>query len=129
MAVAYHISSEQGLVTVTGSDVVDIGEACDLGRTMLADVSLEPALPHLIDLRGLTISRTPAQSQEFRDFVLTEYATKIQGSIAIVIDAVLDERSCAALYLLTCAVESAELFDSYDQALKWLMKREFVTNS
>jgi len=128
MAVAYHINHEQGLVTLGGSNTVDIDDARDLGRAVLQDAKMDPKLPHLIDLRGLSVTRTTAQARAFREFAIGEYAPKVQGSIAVVIDEALDEQSCAALYHMICSIDRAELFDHYDQALKWLMRREFLAS-
>ena len=38
----------------------------------------------------------------------------------------LDQMSVASLYHLSCNMPKTELFDQYEQALKWLMKNEFV---
>jgi hypothetical protein len=127
MTVAYDINREDGLVTITGTEAVEIEQACELGRRMLRDAHFDPKLPHLVDLRGLVVDRDASQSRAFKAFVLDEYAPKINASVAVVISETLDDQSCAALYHLTCSMDRTELFDHYDQALKWLMRREFVT--
>jgi hypothetical protein len=50
----------------------------------------------------------------------------VQASIAVIIDDSLDADTLAGLYHLSCATSITELFDHYDQAIKWLMRREFA---
>ena len=42
------------------------------------------------------------------------------------IDDDLDAHLCADVYRLTSSVARAELFEDYEQALKWIMRREFL---
>ena len=42
------------------------------------------------------------------------------------VDGSLDQRSLASLYHLSCSRDKTEVFDHYEQALKWLMRAEFV---
>ena len=129
MPCGYHLNQEEGLVTITGTDKVSISEAIALGRKLLADPVFDSRLPHLIDLRGMEIDRSKEDSSEFRDFVLMSYRPMVAASIAVVIDHSLDQGSVASLYHLSCAMEQTEMFDRYDQALKWLMRREFVQSA
>ena len=126
MPCGYHLNQDDGLVTITGSGEVSLSEAIGVGRELLADPVFDPDLPHLIDLRGMEVEQTRDDPNDFREFVLQSYRPMVDASIAIVIDHSLDQASVASLFHLSCAMEQTELFDHYDQALKWLMRREFV---
>ena len=41
----------------------------------------------------------------------------------------LDNKSVAALYHLSTQVNHIEMFDDYDIALRWLMRRQFATSA
>ncbi|MEM9620843.1 MAG: hypothetical protein AAF993_04290 [Pseudomonadota bacterium] len=126
MPSGYHINHEQGLVTLTGSNTMQISDACDIGSALLADPEFDSTLPHLVDLRGLELQRDQASSARFRRFVLDTYMPRVKASIAVVVNDSLDQNSLAGLYHICCSMERTELFDQYDQALKWLMRREFA---
>ena len=49
-----------------------------------------------------------------------------EGSIAVVIDGDMSGKLEAVVYWLACAIGHAEVFDDYDHALKWLIRREFA---
>ncbi|NOX50301.1 MAG: hypothetical protein GXP16_07160 [Gammaproteobacteria bacterium] len=127
MPCGFHINKEEGLVTITGNQLVPLYEAVSMGKALMADQNFEPTLPNLVDLRGLEISRSRDETLAFRRFILESYMPLINTSIAIVIDDSLDKSSLAGLYHLSCRMERTELFDHYEQALKWLMRREFQT--
>ena len=126
MPCGYHLNLAEGLITVSVTEEVPLEEAAAFARQMLADARYDPSLPQLIDLRGLTVTRTPPDSAAIRDFVLLEYRPRVNASIAIVVDGSLDHRSLASLYHLSCSRNKTELFDHYERALKWLMRTEFV---
>ena len=46
--------------------------------------------------------------------------------MAAVIDGDMSRDLVAGIYWLACAVGGTEVFDDYDHALKWLIRREFV---
>ena len=48
------------------------------------------------------------------------------GSMAVVIDGDMERELVAGIYWLACAVGGTEVFDDYDHALKWLIRREFA---
>ena len=129
MPCGYHLNREDGLVTITGSDTISLDEAISLGRELLRDPVFDPELPHLVDLRGLVVERDPKATNDFRDFVLHDYRPNVQASIAVVIDHTLDQTAVAGLYHLSCAMDQTEMFDHYDHALRWLMRREFVSGA
>lgn len=126
MPSGYHINQEEGLVTLTGSTEMKILEACEIGRALLQDPEFDSQLPHLVDLRGLHLQRDARSSAQFRRFVLDTYVPRVHASIAVVVDDSLDQLSLAGLYHICCSMDRTELFDQYDQALKWLMRREFA---
>ncbi len=126
MNCGYHINQDDGLVTITGNKNVEIAEAFDLGEALLQDPSFDEQLPHLVDLRGLRLTPNPHSAAAFRTFVLETYRPQVKSSIAIVVDDSLDRLSLAGLYHMSCSMDKTEVFDQYDQALKWLMRREFA---
>ncbi|HEX7036310.1 MAG TPA: hypothetical protein VF210_11075 [Pseudomonadales bacterium] len=128
MALNYHISADEGLITVQGEGGVRLGELTRLGRSLLADRSYDPRLPQLLDFRGLRPVK-PGRLEELLEFVQETYRGSVESSVAVVIDEHLERRHAADIYLLTCALRDAELFCDYDQALKWLMRRAFAVPS
>lgn len=126
MPCGYHMNLEDGLVTISGADELTMAAFVDLGEQVLSDPSFDPYVPQLVDLRGLQVAADQVGGKQLRDFVLAVYRPRVQSSIAVVIDGSLHERAVAGLYHLCCAMDATELFDQYDQALKWLMRREFV---
>jgi hypothetical protein len=128
MPCAYHINLEDGLITLTGGADVDATQLLNIGEQMLADPEFDPYLPQLIDFRNLTVEPDKEASARIRDFCLKTYLPRVYASIAVVINDSLSTRALSDMYHLTCAMDKAELFDHYDQALKWLMRREFVAN-
>lgn len=125
MALDYHISADEGLITVQAAGGVPLGELARFGRSLLADRAYDPRLPQLIDFRGMRPVR-PGQLGELREFVQQIYRPRVESSVAVVIDEHLERRHGADIYLLTCAISDAELFCDYDQALRWLMRRAFA---
>jgi hypothetical protein len=128
LPVAYHIDGEDGLITVRGEAPLDPDELLATGRRLMADTRYDPALPQLIDLRGVPLDgwRTASPAlHELGDFVRGEYRDSVRSTVAVVIDAGLDSHTVAACYRVTCVVSTAELFDDYRQALGWLLRRTF----
>jgi hypothetical protein len=125
MALDYHISPDEGLITINGDGTARADDIARLGQSLLGDRNYDPSLPQLLDFRGLR----PAAGKldELRAFVLGPYRDRVSASVAVVIDEYLEHRHGADIFLLTCAIHQAELFCNYDQALKWLMRRAFAT--
>lgn len=126
MPSGYTISHDQGLIAIHGADLVSIPVAIEIGRSILNDPKFDPQLAQLFDLRGLIIERSRQEAEEFRHFALFEYFPKVRGAVAVVVDDSLARIPLADLYHLTAQVDFVEMFDSYDQALRWLMRRAFV---
>ena len=128
MSTSYDINEELGLVTVKITDEVDLLDLCAIGSSLLDDPALNAELPHLVDARGIRPICNRPLTTLLKRFLTTEYAPSIKGSIAIVIDDSLDNKACATLFHISCQMQNTELFDRYEQALKWLMKREFAAH-
>lgn len=126
MPCGYHMNLEDGLVTIKGEAQLSLASLVDLGEQVLADPGFDPYLPQLVDLRGMEVARDKAAAEALRHFTLSIYRPRVHSSIAIVVDGSLNEAELAGLYHLSCAMDKTELFDHYDQALKWLMRREFA---
>ena len=126
MPCGYHMNLEDGLVTIRGEAEINLPSLVNLGEEVLADPGFDPYLPQLVDLRGMQVARDRAAEQALRHFTLSTYRPRVHSSIAIVVDDSLSEPELAGLYHLSCAMDKTELFDQYDQALKWLMRREFA---
>lgn len=129
MSSGYHINADDGLISIHGTADATITEAMDVGRQLLTDPEFDPRLPHLIDFRGLHLEVAGKEAAEFATFALNHYRPAVSASVAIVVDDSLDRHALAALYHLICRMSPAELFDNYEQALKWLMRLEFANTA
>jgi hypothetical protein len=134
MPLGYHIDADAGLITVRGDGDVAVSDIVRLGESLLQDQNYEPGLPQLLDFRGLRpTGPVPASGDdEFAglvEFVNGHYRKSVDASVAVIIDDHLEQRHCADIFLLTCAISEAELFADYDQALKWLMREAFATTN
>ncbi len=130
MSVTYHINTSDELTTVEATGEVCAQELCQLALDVTLDVDYDPALPTLIDLRGMTIDRDSVASDvdaraQLESLSRTRHAHEQCGSMAVVIDKDLDSSLCADVHWLCCVASRAEMFDSYDMAIKWLYRREF----
>lgn len=125
MPVGYHISPDDGLITVTAAGQVPLHELARTGESLLADATYDPTLPQLLDLRGLRPA-PGGRLVSLKRFIENHYREAVRASVAVVIDEQLESAHCADIFLLTCAMHDAELFADYDQALRWLMRRAFA---
>lgn len=125
MPLDYHIGAEEGLITVQGKGRISPADLARLGQALLTDADYEPRLPQLLDFRGLRPA-ADGTLDVLQAFVSGLYRQRVEASVAVVIDDHLESRHCADIFLLTCAVDNAELFCDYDQALKWLMRHAFA---
>ena len=126
MPCAYHIDVDAGLITLSGREAVNLADLTGTVSEMLGDALFMSSLPQLIDLRGLLLSRTVRSTRCFREFMLLQYQPRVHANVAIVVDDILSQRSLASLYLLVTHIDVAELFDHYELALRWLMRKEFA---
>ena len=125
MPLSYHISPDEGLIAVHGYGEVSLAEIAQLGRELLSDADYDPELPQLLDFRGLR-PVIEGQLDELVEFLHGAYRDAVTGNVAVVIDDHLEDRHCADIFQLTCAVHDAELFSDYNLALKWLMRQAFA---
>ena len=125
MPLDYHISADEGLITISGQGEVSLTAIAELGQSLLGDDAYDPQLPQLLDFRGLR-PLPEDRLEALQAFVLGPYREAVAGNVAVVIDDHLEDRHAADIFLLTCAIHQAELFSDYDQALKWLMRRAFA---
>lgn len=128
MAIEYHINQRDELITLTVKGDVSASEACVKIDELLNDNDFNAALPQLIDLRLADIKGSREDLEHFETFLLGEYRPRLQASVAIVINTDWAEEICAQAFWLSCALHRAELFDGWNQACKWLIKREFSDN-
>jgi hypothetical protein len=126
MPCGYHINADAGLVTITGTDETTAAQFVELGERLLADANFDSKLAQLMDLRGLNMAFQKDDSERVLDFSINTYSPQIEANIAIIVDGDQDSKSIASMFRLTCAMHKTELFDNYDQALRWLMRREFA---
>ncbi|MCB1685154.1 MAG: hypothetical protein R3E82_19230 [Pseudomonadales bacterium] len=126
MPADYHISADDGLITVQIDSDVDLAHLYEVAKQLLEDPDYDARLPLLLDLRNMRLNIVESARGPFNQFIIGNFGRNREASIAVVIDTELDEKCCADIYWLACAVGSAELFEEYDLALKWLIKREFA---
>lgn len=129
MPCGYHMNLDDGLITVNGADARTFTDLLSVGQDLLADPRFDPELPQLVDLRGMQVQRDVQSSASLRQFALKAYRPQVHSSVAVVVDDHLTNDLLAAIYHLVCALEQTELFDHYDHAIKWLMRREFAAKA
>ena len=127
MPCGYHMNLDDGLITVDGSDATNFNDLLSVGQDLLADPQFDPNLPQLVDLRGMQVARDSQSSASLRHFAVKAYRPRIHSSVAVVVDDSIASEMLASIYHLICTLEQTELFDHYEQALKWLMWREFAS--
>lgn len=130
MTVTYHINTSDELTTVEATGDVCAQELCQLALNVTMDVDYDAALPTLIDLRGMVVERDDIASDnearaQLEELSRTRHAHDQCGSMAVVIDDDWDSSLCADVHWLCCVASKAEMFDSYEMAIKWLYRREF----
>lgn len=129
MPCGYHLNLDDGLITVSGTEARNFNELLSVAQDLLADPQFDPNLPQLVDLRGMHVRQDEQSSASLRHFTVKSYRPQVHSSVAIVVDDSITGELLASIYHLICTLEQTELFDHYDQALKWLMRREFVAKA
>ena len=127
MPLTTHSSDEEGLATIKADGAVSWDDLQQALRELMADSGFNPSLPHLIDLRAATLHLVDDEMDGFGMFFTGDFGAAVGGSIAMVISDQLSTADCANLYRVLCDLANAELFDDYDLAMRWVMKREFVS--
>ncbi len=120
---SYHINGDDELVSlhITGAvTLVDVYELCE---AVMQDPNYRQDWPHLADLRGAKIDIRPGAMGPFVRYARTAHASGGGDTpIAVVFDGHEEDAFCAGVYRFTCALGSAELFDDYAHAMKWLLE-------
>lgn len=133
MALDYQINSDEGLINLRGQHHITLEELFSCAHEMLDDARFEAHLPQLIDLREADFPATSKRPSHgecdntaiTRSFV-RRFNESVNSSVAIVINSGLPQLDVAALYRVSCMIDRAEMFDDYDQALRWLIRRAFA---
>jgi len=128
MAIDYHINERDELITLTVNGPVTSSDACARIDALLGDAKFNADLPQLVDLRNAELEGTAADLKEFEQFLLTRYRSRLNASVAVVVNTQWDEEACAQAFWLCCSLYRAELFDGWNQACKWLIKKEFTAS-
>lgn len=127
MPLGFHISTDEGLVTITASQVVDPIEACGVLTEVLEHPHFTPDLAQLIDLRELDIAQhDPLQLERLEQFLISRYRPRVDATVAVLVDGALDRISLAAIFHLVCRLPQTELFDYFEHAIRWLIRHEFA---
>lgn len=125
MSPAYHIANDDGLISTQVSDDIDLVALYELAKNILESDDYATDLPFLIDLRGMRLDFNEDAAEPFSTFIIDRFRNRT-GSMAVVLDGEMDRKLSAGIYWLACAVGGTEVFDEYDHALKWLIRREFA---
>ncbi len=126
MSSHYDINLDNGLVTIKNSASTPLTEAWQVARQLLDDPRHDSSLPHLVDLRDLVVTHTAAERDTFVKFMLDEFHPGVEASVAILVNDSLDRQALAGLYRIVSNLDKTELFDEYDLAIRWLIRREFA---
>lgn len=131
MPCGFHISQDDDLVLITASQTIDLNDAQSTFVAVLAHPDFRGHMPQLVDLRGIDVS-VPLSSDGAREnfeplvhFLIQDYRPRISACVSIVVDDDLHAEATAAIFHLSCQLPDTELFDSYEQALRWLIYQEF----
>ena len=125
MSPAYHIANDDGLISIQVHDEIDLVALYELTKSLLNSDGYAADLPLIVDLRGMRLEINKDAAGPFGAFVINNFRNR-PGSIAVVIDGDMSRELSADTYWLACAIGGTEVFDDYDQALKWLIRREFA---
>jgi hypothetical protein len=125
MPPGFHIAEEEGLISIQVSHAVDVPALHNLVSGLLESDGYDPALPLLVDLRGMRLELAKDAMGPFNQFIVSRFKGR-EGSIAVIIDGDMSQKLAAAIFWLACAVGHTEVFDDYEHALKWLIRREFA---
>jgi hypothetical protein len=126
MPAAYHISEDEELITVRAEGEVDLIDLFETAKNLYADPAYCASTPLLVDLRNMRVKLEAAAVKPFNRFILAQFGRNRDASTAVVVDSEMSRELCAAIYWLNCAIGGSEMFEDYELALKWLIKREFA---
>lgn len=125
MSPGFHIASDDGLISIQVRSDIDLAELYELCKSVLTSDDYDPQLPLITDLRGMRLDWHQDATAPFTHFMVENFRER-PGSMAVVIDNEMSRDLVAGIYWLACAIGGTEVFDDYDHAIKWLIRREFV---
>ena len=125
MSSDYHIATDDGLITVQVHSRIMMSDLYELAEAILSASDYDPDLPLLADLRDMRLDLGEEATEPFCRFIIERFNGRA-GTIAVVIDGEMSSELSAGIYWLACAVEGTEVFDDYDHALRWLIRKEFA---
>lgn len=123
MGLAYHIDLDEYLVTVSAHESLQPGDMESLADSLIADPLFAADMAQLLDLRQAAINIHDEHARLLARYLLKNYNPAIRGNIAVVIDPNLTPADTARMFRVTCALERAELFEDFDMAVKWLVRK------
>lgn len=128
MSIDYHINPDDGLISMRADAALTIAELHSCGESLLADQAFQPELPVLIDLRGANLEQLCA-GETLAPVFTRRFNRSVRGSVAVLVASDHSSNQLADVYRMICALEQAELFEDYDHALRWLIRREFAPSA
>ena len=128
MSSEYHIATDDGLITVQVRNRITLADLHELAEAILNASEYDPGLPLLADLRDMRLDLGAETTEPFCRFIIEKFNGRA-GTIAVVIDGEMSSELSAGIYWLACAVDGTEVFDDYDHALRWLIRKEFAHQS
>ena len=126
MPLEFHSNQEEGLTTISGQGLVTWDCLHQVLQDLLDSDEDHTNLPHVIDLREANVDFSTTTMDIFGEFFAARFGAEVIGSIAIVIKDGMDAEDCAKFYKVASSVDHTELFDDYNHAMRWLMRREFA---
>lgn len=130
MPCGFHINQDDELIHITASQTVNPDDAQSTFDAVLAHPDFKANMPQLIDLRGIEVTFSDSEEATVRAyhslkrFLIRDYRSKSTAHACVVVDDGLDQEAIAAIFYVTCQLPRTELFDSYEQALRWLIRHE-----
>ncbi len=126
MPLQFHCNLDEGLTTLNGDGPATWDCLLQGLQALLNDDQHNGEHPHLIDWRQLELELETTEMDPFGEFFALRFASEVTGSIALVVADTLDTQDCAKFYRIASSVGHCELFDDFNHAMRWLMKREFA---
>jgi hypothetical protein len=126
MPLHFHSNQDEGLTTINGDGPVTWDCLHQVLQDLLDSGEAQRSLPHIIDLREAEVDFSSTTMDPFGEFFAVRFGSEVTGSIAIVIKDGLAADDCAMFYKVASSVDHTELFDDYNHAMRWLMRREFA---
>lgn len=129
MPLKFHSNQEEGLTIINGDGPMTWDSLHQVLQDLLDSGEDHTTLPHIIDLREVEVDFDTTTMEPFGEFFAVRFGKEVVGSVAIVIKDGMTAEDCAKFYKVASSIDHAELFDDYNHAMRWLMRREFATPS